>query len=130
MFLNLTRFRAEGRKFADLTPTEPKSQDGAMAHYLTDHYGWSWTKPVGAGCHLMHNPTYTSCARTGNLWFDSPIFEEAGCYSLLDLESSRDWKHLDLQHVREKAFCVRYKEEAYNWKLTQTPLGPLAPHWE
>jgi len=109
----MARFRAEGRKFATFSPSHPQEQDGAMIEDLISPGGWKWMKPIGDVCHVMHNPTYTSCHTSGQFWFDSPVFDEMGCYSAQEFQSRFGFDKVDLQYYRENAFCIRYKKEPY-----------------
>lgn len=86
-----------------------------MVEDLIGRSGWEWSKPTGDVCHVMHNPTYTSCRTSGNFWFDSPVFDQMGCYSTQEFESKfgPGFDKVDLQYYRERAFCMRYKEEPY-----------------
>ncbi|CZR64324.1 uncharacterized protein PAC_14222 [Phialocephala subalpina] len=50
----------------------------------THHFTHSRTSPTTQSCQAKHNPTYSSCLKTGNFWFDSPLYHEVGCYTSSD----------------------------------------------
>jgi hypothetical protein len=86
---------------------------------ITDlHWTHARTTPTTSLCHAKHNPTYTSCLRTGNFWFDSPAFHEVGCYTTSDFievvgKKSPNLRDADLGFFRERGLCMRYKEEMF-----------------
>lgn len=61
----------------------------------------------------MHNPAYTSCKTSGQIWLDSPRLNETGCYSGAELGGMVKMENLDLQNYRENGLCIRYKEDVY-----------------
>lgn len=127
-FINFPRFQTEGHSFNHFTANFPGRQEGALAEYLTSERQWTVAQPQEDECHVRHNPAYTSCLKTGNFWFDSPLFEEMGCYTttgLVDIIGKKTpyLKGIDLQYFREHGYCVRYKEEMYSKNVA--PPAPV-----
>ncbi|KAH7386143.1 glycosyltransferase WbsX-domain-containing protein [Cadophora sp. MPI-SDFR-AT-0126] len=121
-FFNLDKFQAENHSFDRVFHDFPRPQEGSFAEYLVKQRNWSFAPPQGNECHVRHNPAYTSCLETGNFWFDSPIYEEVGCYSTTELirlfeKTSPNLEVLDLEFFRQNGYCVRYKEKAYTRML-------------
>ncbi|KAH6716361.1 glycosyltransferase WbsX-domain-containing protein [Leptodontidium sp. MPI-SDFR-AT-0119] len=117
-FFNLGKFQAENHSFDRVFHDFPRPQGGGFAEYLINERKWSFAPPQGNECHVRHNPAYSSCLKTGNFWFDSPVFKEMGCYSTTNLmrlfeKTSPLLEVLDLEFFRQNGYCVRYKEEAY-----------------
>jgi len=117
-FINFTKFQTEGYRFDQFADSVPQQQEGAMAEYLTTERGWNFSKQHGDDCHVRHNPAYTSCLKTGSFWFDSPLFNEMGCYTTSNFievlrRKSPYLRDLDLQYFREHGYCMRYKEKMY-----------------
>lgn len=116
------KFQAENHSFDRIFHDFPRPQDASFAEYLVKQLSWSFAPFNGGECHVLHNPAYNSCLRTGNFWFDSPIYEEVGCYSTTKLiqlfeKTSPNLEVLDLEFFRQNGYCVRYKEEAYRRML-------------
>ncbi|KAL5331470.1 hypothetical protein ACEPPN_001001 [Leptodophora sp. 'Broadleaf-Isolate-01'] len=117
-FFSLGKFQAENHSFDRVFHDFPRPQAGAFAEYLINERKWSFAPPQGNECHVRHNPAYSSCLKTGNFWFDSPVFKEIGCYSTTNLmrlfeKTSPLLEVLDLEFFRRNGYCIRYKEEAY-----------------
>jgi hypothetical protein len=119
-FFNLARFRAEGHKFAVFAKNRPKHPGGALLEHLIQWGSWEWSRSQSDVCHVMHNPTYTACRTSGNFWFDSPVFEQTGCYSSNEFNDAFGFDAFDLQYIRENAFCMRHKEENYQALLNSS----------
>ena len=72
----------------------------------------------GDGCLVRHNPSFTDCRKTGNIWFDSPLFEEVGCYTSGEFEAKFGYEKVDLDFYRRiGGFCMRYKRKDYPLKI-------------
>ena len=95
-----------------------------MVENLTRHKGWKWSvsTPDSEECHVRHNPAYTSCVRTGNFWFDSPLFNETGCYTSTEFgKKFGAYNTFDLQYYGEWGLCIRYKIAPYQLKAPPLP---------
>ncbi|KAG4438604.1 hypothetical protein IFR05_005928 [Cadophora sp. M221] len=125
-FFSLGKFQAENHSFDRVFHDFPRPQAGGFAEYLINERKWSFAPPSkGDECHVRHNPAYSSCLRTGNFWFDSPDFNEMGCYSTTNLmrlfeKTSPLLEVLDLEFFRKNGYCIRYKQEAYARKLASS----------
>jgi len=128
-FINFTKFISESHTFSAYTTDHPGQQPGALAEYLTTQRSWTYTPPDDSSCHVYHNPAYTSCLKSGNFWFDSPLFNEQGCYTSDQFKStfeerSPKLQDFDLQFFREHGYCVRYKEDSY-YKALKPTVEPI-----
>lgn len=116
-FINLSRLQNEARpNFSAFTTSHPRNQGEAFLHVLLNGHGWKWLQtPSNQTCEVMHNPAFSSCQTSGNLWVDSPNDEESGCYSTMDLlhHFGNGLEKLDLQYFRENGYCMRYKQGEY-----------------
>ncbi|CZS98223.1 uncharacterized protein RAG0_07028 [Rhynchosporium agropyri] len=127
-FLKFDQFRIENNSLAQVFRTFPrKPQDGAFAEFLINKRHWTFAPPPDGVCHVRRNPAYSSCLETGNFWFDSPVFEEMGCYSTTNLiklfeKTSPKLGVLDLEFFRQNGRCMRYKEGAYARKLASSKI--------
>lgn len=118
-FISLPRFHAENHSFSLFVQGSPI---GALAEYLVGEQKWAFASPAGSECQMQSNPSYTSCLKTGNFWFDSPRFQEVGCYSTTDFlhlmeQTSPNLQAVDLKYFREHGYCVRYKDDEYKKML-------------
>jgi hypothetical protein len=78
---------------------------------------WDWSESNSEECLVMTGPSYTPCKRAGNVWLDSPIFDETGCYHQDSFggdfgSSLGDFDLLDYRKS-ETASCIKHTEEAY-----------------
>lgn len=125
--INFAKFRSEGHTFSSFIPDFPdQQQPWALAEHLTTQRSWSFYPTKDTSRHVYHNPTYTACLRSGNFWFDSPLFNEQGCYTtygFFDEFRSRgeNLTDFDLQFFRDHGSCVRYKEQSYHEALRPKP---------
>ncbi|KAF3922138.1 hypothetical protein AA313_de0210416 [Arthrobotrys entomopaga] len=87
----------------------------AFAKNLTQS-GWSFvTLKEPSACHVMGLEAYSSCATSGNFWFDSPKKEEVRCYRSSDFKNivGKDIKKNDYMYYREHGQCMRYTRGEY-----------------
>ncbi|EKD21515.1 uncharacterized protein L3040_006108 [Drepanopeziza brunnea f. sp. 'multigermtubi'] len=131
-FLNLTRFLSGKFAFSDFAADFPGGEPGALAESLTNKHQWSFSGPDKSQektCHVHHNPAYFSCLALGNLWFDSPVFEESGCYSMGSFTDTfgavmPNLKGVDLQFFRKNGRCVRYEKATHDLKTPDVSVKP------
>lgn len=78
---------------------------------------WDYLEPGKSGCHVMDNPVYTACTRTGFFWFDSPVFSETGCYMSPNFMRNFGSRigDFDLEGFRKSddAVCVKHTKKSY-----------------
>lgn len=122
------KFLQEGHTFSQFNKSSLGHEESALAVHLTRDRGWTFAKTTSKTCHVRHNPAYTSCLKTGNFWFDSPILGEMGCYTSTDFidilgKKSPYLRDFDLQFFREHGYCMRYKEGSY-WNATHPSPPP------
>ncbi|KAI9050477.1 hypothetical protein LZ554_005640 [Drepanopeziza brunnea f. sp. 'monogermtubi'] len=131
-FLNLTGLLAGKFAFSDFAAGFPGREPGALAEYLTTEHQWTFSGPEKSQektCHVHHNPAYSSCLALGNLWFDSPIYEESGCYSMGTFQQTfgtimPNLQGMDLQFFRENGKCVRYDQATHKLKTPKVYAKP------
>ncbi|KAK2629644.1 hypothetical protein QTJ16_000464 [Diplocarpon rosae] len=116
--INFPKLQDQGISFSEFDGNLPRQHDRAIADFLIRESQWQFAPAHSRECHVRHNPAYTSCLKTGNFWFDSPIDEEMGCYTTSTLmeqigRKSPNLRDIDLQYFREHGRCVRYKKDAY-----------------
>lgn len=141
-FISAPKLVASGSKFSFFTQDFSYGrQPAALAMLLVTHRSWQFVISSAAWCEVFHNPALTTCLATGNFWFDSPVFHEAGCYRSSEFikrfESDKPLKAdpqldmFDLQYFRENGPCVRYTEGAYqeakNRPKPPPPKPPVVP---
>ncbi|KAI9745641.1 MAG: hypothetical protein M1818_001175 [Claussenomyces sp. TS43310] len=129
-FFHLPKFRAHNITLTNLTSPY------LLAEWLITSQQWSWasaaTPSAPASCDVFHNPTYSTCIRSGNFWFDTPNRTESRCYSVGDFSENFKMDHnmFDLVFYRQHALCIRYTigqyEEKLNASREEERAGPLA----
>ncbi|KAK6537191.1 hypothetical protein TWF694_011388 [Orbilia ellipsospora] len=78
--------------------------------------GWTFvTLKESSACHVMGLEAYSSCATSGNFWFDSPKLDEVRCYRASDFGNiiGKDIKKNDYMYYREHGQCMRYTRGEY-----------------
>lgn len=126
-FISQQRWRKEGLSFQ-----RAAGELGQSVQVLTDlatrrTHPWVWGLPIEprpshaeSMCDVIHADTYTSCTRTGHIWFDGPDVGgfDSGCYS----GSGLGWKFgyegvplfWDYQRFKEEdPSCVRLSDWLY-----------------
>jgi hypothetical protein len=134
-FINASRFLAESHKFSTFSSDFPGRQPAALASLLVTSMSWTFSTTSSTTCQVYHNPAYHSCLKTGNFWFDSPLFEETGCYTVTEFRARYEKEvpgevHLhnfDLYYFRAFGTCVRYKQEAHEEAKHRPPPPPPKP---
>lgn len=132
-FLNFPKFRAENYTLSQFTAKFLHQESSALDESSSTTY-YQLTSTISprsqtGECHVRHNPTYSSCLKTGNFWFDSPIFEEMGCYTTTDFiriigAKLPHLKGVDLDFFRRDGRCVRYNETEYDKQIqAQKPVS-------
>lgn len=80
-------------------------------------FDWDWLEPADDTSHVLANPSYTACTRTGTFWLDSPVFSETGCYTTLNFQHGfrNRMGDYDLVGFRKSktAFCLKNTEKKY-----------------
>jgi hypothetical protein len=127
-FFDFQRFQQEDHTFSAFTTKFPGREAVKLMEHLTSARVWSFSNPSPKTCQVRHNPAYSSCLKTGNFWFDSPIFSEMGCYTQTDFidiigKKSPALRDIDLQFFQKHGSCMRYKEKMY-WTATHPELAP------
>ena len=127
-FFDFQRFQREEHTFSTFSKTFPGREAVKLVEHLTSARVWSFSNPSPKSCQVRHNPAYSSCLKTGNFWFDSPIFSEMGCYTQTDFidilgKKSPALRDIDLQFFQKHGSCMRYKEKPY-WNATHPALAP------
>lgn len=131
-FMNVTRFLSEGHKFSTFSSDFPKREPAALVSLLTTQFAWTFAHTLSHTAQVYHNPAYTSCLALGNFWFDSPLYEETGCYDTTSFRALYETEHpgevylqpFDLYFFRAFGKCIRYKERAYAEALVRPPPPP------
>ncbi|KAJ5041243.1 uncharacterized protein L3040_005791 [Drepanopeziza brunnea f. sp. 'multigermtubi'] len=123
-FIDFPRFVKDGYQFSSYTETNPRHQDWALISHLARDKGWSFASSSGSStCHLKSNPAYSTCTQTGNIYVDSPMFEETGCFTptaiMMGLGSTHEKMGiLDMEYYRAHAFCLRYRSKTFRTMWT------------
>jgi len=132
-FINLQRLLSEAHTFTTYTSEFPNGgQVNALMSHLISKKSWNLQPSFSStNSRVFHNPSYTYCIKSGSFWFDSPVYEEAGCYTPNDFVETykkrvENLKDMDLAYHRTHGYCVRYKEEAYNKAKNPPPPAPKA----
>lgn len=129
--VNLARWRKEQHKFKE---SKLKYGDSAMILEELENRrkaSWAWAPPSSSQCDVIGADTYSSCIRTGHIWFDGPDFGgfNSGCYSGQTLQQAF-WEtdvptHWDYKRFKqEDPFCVRLSEERYHSVLAGEVVAP------
>ncbi|CAL3968071.1 unnamed protein product [Diplocarpon coronariae] len=127
--INFRKLQVEGLSFSRLNKNIPHRHDSAIAEVLIRNRGWKLAPSQSAECHVRHNPAYTSCLKTGGFWFDSPIYEEMGCYSTISLieqmgPKTPNLEGIDLKYFRKHGHCVKSWHVACTTPMPKRLDGP------
>ena len=77
---------AQPLSFSQFTGACPTScHDGALAQHVARELQWSIVSHPITQCALLHNPNPVACRLVGGIYYDSPRWEEAGCYDVASL---------------------------------------------
>lgn len=118
--VNLGRWKKEGHKLKGAAEKYGDSVNLLAELEKRNGDPWAWALPSSSQCDVIGPDTYTSCIRTGHIWFDAPDAGgfNSGCYSGQTLQDAF-WEgdvtiHWDYKRFKhEDPFCVRLSEERY-----------------